>query len=58
MYLYPLGTQQRSIQDSYNLTRIYYSMQIKYYKALGLALSSDSASIEKAYKDTKYWVVS
>jgi hypothetical protein len=42
----------------YNLMQLYYSLQTKYYKALGLALPLESASTEKSYTDTKCWAVS
>jgi hypothetical protein len=37
----------------HKLTKVYYNLQKKDYVELGLLLSSDSASVEKSYKDTK-----
>jgi hypothetical protein len=41
-----------------NLMQFYYSLQTKYYKAPGLALSSEFTCTEKSYKDTKCWTMS
>jgi hypothetical protein len=53
LYIYIYQVFNKHNLKSFNLTQVYYSLQIKYYKAPGLALSSDSGSIEKSYRETK-----
>jgi hypothetical protein len=47
----------RPNQKNYKLIIVHYSSD-KNYKSLGLLLLSDSARLEKSFKDTKSWAAS
>jgi hypothetical protein len=57
LYIYINQVLNEINSNVYKLIIVYYSTD-KNYKVVGLLLSSDSAWLEKSYKDTKSWVAS